>query len=269
MSALKIRRERIVLPSLVKELDGYSILHVSDIHFDDAVRKNRTLWEELRGSGADLILVTGDFITHDSKIESLCEFLDGSKARDGIYGILGNHDYYYRTLWQHIRHSVLGRDFSANDWKKLVYSLCEVGVNVLINDNVTIESTRGPKIFIEGTDDPVLGKPQITEATPDYRDSNLKILMSHSPDILYSHEMKKKHFDILLSGHTHGGQIRVPWIGPLMTGTRYVKRNETFGMYKALDMIVNVSAGVGFSLMPIRINCPAEIIHVELTRSSR
>ena len=269
MSALKIRREQIVLPSLVQELDGYTILHVSDIHFDEAVRKNRRLWEELHDNEADLILVTGDFITHDSNIESLCEFLEGSKARDGIFGILGNHDYYYRTLWQHIRHGVLGKDFSANNWKKLVESLCKVGIRVLINEYVMIKSARGPTIFIEGTDDPVLGKPQIAEATLDYQDSKLKILMSHSPDILYSQEIKKKLFDIVFSGHTHGGQIRIPWIGPLMTGTHYAKRSETFGMYKALDMNVNVSAGVGFSLMPIRINCPAEIIHVELTRFSR
>jgi predicted MPP superfamily phosphohydrolase len=269
MSALKIRRERVVLPSLVKELDGYSILHVSDIHFDNAVKKDRILWEELHRNKADLILVTGDFITHDSNIEPLCEFLGGSEARDGIYGILGNHDYYYRTLWQHFRHSILGREFPTNDWKKLVHALYKVGVKVLINDYVTIKSTSGPTIFIEGTDDPVLGRPQISEATPDYHDSDLKILMSHSPDILYWHEVRKKRFDILLSGHTHGGQIRFPWIGPLMTGTHYAKKNETFGMYKALDMTVNVSAGIGFSLMPIRINCPAEVIHLEMTRSPR
>ncbi|HEV8387702.1 MAG TPA: metallophosphoesterase [Nitrososphaera sp.] len=255
------------MPSLMKELEGYTILHVSDIHFDDAVKKNRIFWKELHGNKEDLILVTGDFITHDGYIDSLCEFLDGSKAKDGLYGILGNHDYYYRTLWQHFRHALLGIDFPANDWKKLVNSLDQVGIKVLVNEHVTIKSTRGPKIFIEGTDDPVLGKPHIADTTLAYRDSDLAILMSHSPDILYSREIKKKRFDILLSGHTHGGQIRVPGIGPLMTGTDHAKRNETFGMYKALgEMTVNVSAGIGYSLMPIRINCPAEIILVELTR---
>jgi predicted MPP superfamily phosphohydrolase len=83
---------------------------------------------------------------------------------------------------------------------------------------------------------------------------------------LYSSGIKKKQFDLLLSGHTHGGQIRVPGIGPLLTGTRYAKRNETYGLFRRTNgMVVNVSSGIGYSLMPLRINCPAEIILIELS----
>ena len=257
------------MPSLVKELEGYTILHVSDIHFDNAVKKNTVLWEALHGCKADLILITGDFITHDCYIGPLCEFLHGSSARDGIFGILGNHDYYYRTLWQHFRHSLLGKEFPANNWKVLVNSMDQLGIRILINEFVAIRSEHGPNIFVEGTDDPVLGKPQISAATLDYDDSDLKILMSHSPDILYSQELGKKRFDILLSGHTHGGQVRMPGVGPLITGTDYASRKEAFGLYKTSNgMYVNVSSGIGYSLMRIRVNCPPEIILVELTRYS-
>ena len=249
----------------MKQLEGYTILHVSDIHFNERVRKNRLLWEQIHENEADLILITGDFITHDRYVESLCEYLDGSKAADGIYGILGNHDYYYRTLWQHIRHSILGRDYFPNDWKKLVSRLNELGITMLVNQHVSVTSARGAQIYIEGTDDPVLGRPEIADAAPDYQTSDLRILMSHSPDILYSDEILKKKFDLLLSGHTHGGQIRIPGIGPLLTGTEHASRKEAYGMYKSIaGLNVNVSAGIGYSLLPIRINCPAEIIRIEL-----
>ena len=265
MLRLRIRRERIIIPSLAAELEGYRILHVSDIHFDKKVRQNRGLWEALHNSSADIVLITGDFITHDSYIELLGEFLAGSKAPDGIYGILGNHDYYYRTLWQHVRHSIFGKDYVPNDWQRLVGSLQQIEIKILINHQVSIKSARGPQIYIEGTDDPVLGKPEISDPNSDHQLANLRILLSHSPDILYSSEIRKKRFDLLLSGHTHGGQIRVPGVGPLLTGTRYARRNETYGMFRSPNgMAVNVSSGIGYSLMPLRINCPAELILIEI-----
>ena len=262
---MRIRRERIIVPSLTKRLEGYTILHVSDIHFNQSVQKNELLWEELHGNKVDLILITGDFITHDKYIESLCEYLEGSKAKDGIYGILGNHDYYYRTLWQHIRHSILGQDYFPNDWKKLVRYLDGLGITMLVNQHVSIKSSSGAQIYVEGTDDPVLGKPVIADISPAFQTSDIRILMSHSPDILYSDEIRKKKFDLLLSGHTHGGQIRIPGIGALLTGTEHASRKEAYGLYKSVTGLnVNVSAGVGYSLLPIRINCPAEIIKIEM-----
>jgi predicted MPP superfamily phosphohydrolase len=267
MSRLRTRRERIVIPSLAAELEGYRILHVSDIHFDKKVGRNRRLWEVLHNDTADIVLITGDFITHDSYIQSLGEFLEGSRARDGVYGILGNHDYYYRTLWQHVRHSIFGKQYRPNDWQNLVRLLQRIGIKVLINEQVSIKSSNGSKIFIEGTDDPVLGRPEIHDPNPDYQEADLTILLSHSPDILYASSIKKKSFDLLLSGHTHGGQIRLPGVGPLLTGTRYARRHETYGLFRSLNgMAVNVSSGIGYSLMPVRINCPAEVILLELSR---
>jgi predicted MPP superfamily phosphohydrolase len=265
---MRIRKERIVIPSLTEKLASYAILHVSDIHFNEKVEKNTALRKWLRTIEPDLILITGDFITHDKYIESLCEFLVDLKSKDGVYGILGNHDYYYRTLWQHIRHSFLRKEYRPNDWKRLVRSLERLGITMLINEQVAIQSSGGSQIFIEGTDDPVLGKPKISDSTPQFLSSDLKILMSHSPDILYSEELQKKKFDLLLSGHTHGGQIRFPGIGPLLTGTEHASRREAYGAYKSLGgLSVNVSSGIGYSLLPIRINCPAEVILIELANS--
>lgn len=266
--SLKIRRERIVIPVLAENLDGYKVLHVSDIHFDRKVGANRVLWEKLHDGSADLILITGDFITHERNIDSLLEYLDGTRANDGVYAILGNHDYRYLTLWQHFRHEILGREYQVNEWQKLVACLGRLGIRVLVNEQVLVRTSTGARIFLEGTDDPVLGSPEISPTSSDYDTSDLKILMSHSPDILYSKELEKKRFDVILSGHTHGGQIRLPGIGPLLTGTDRASRREAYGLFDAKDGTrVNVTAGVGHSLLPIRINCEAEIVLIEFSRT--
>jgi len=248
-------------------LDGYRILHVSDIHFDEKIGRDQVLWDQLHSNVADLILITGDFVTHGSKIDALVRYLENSKARDGIYGILGNHDYTFLTLAQHFRHRILKQDYIQNDWQHLVSALDQIGMKVLINEAVTVKTSTGASLFIEGTDDPVRGNPTIKDKDLQYDSSDLKILMSHSPDILHLDELRKKKFDLLLSGHTHGGQIRIPRIGPLLTGTRWVNRKECYGTYMTSDgMFVNVCSGVGYSLLPIRINCPSELIVIELVK---
>ncbi len=147
----------------------------------------------------------------------------------------------------------------------MIALLAAVGIRVLINEFALVRTPTGASLFIEGTDDPVLGHPKIGDRNSEYDSADLRLLMSHSPDILYSPELTKKKFDVLFSGHTHGGQIRVPSVGALLTGTKYASRRESYGTYRTSGgMFVNVSAGIGYSLLPIRINCPAELVLIEL-----
>lgn len=263
---MRIRKERLNIPHLHRSLEGYRILHVSDIHFDESIASNSDLWEALRsGDLANIILITGDFITYDRYTNSLVEQLAGATAKDGVFGVLGNHDYMVSNIAQHFYHDILRRSRVSNNWHSLVYLLKNIGVRVLINEYVSVRTEAGVLIFIEGTDDPVIGNPEIAEREAEYDSSSFKVLMSHSPDILYSAELRKKKYDLILSGHTHGGQIRLPGIGPLFTATKYAKRNECSGTYKITDgTFVNVSSGVGHSLLPIRFNCPAELVVLEL-----
>lgn len=216
----------------------------------------------LHSTDADLVLITGDFISRNRYIDPVVQFLKNVRSRNGVYAVLGNHDYVFFNNYQHLRHFITGR-YVANDWKKLVNSLGKVGVKVLINQHLMVK-TGNAKIFIEGTDDPVVGRPRIAARNDVFDSADLRILMSHSPDILYSRELKKR-FDLLLSGHTHGGQVRLPGIGALVTGTKYATRKESMGLYMKHGMHVNVSSGIGKSALPIRINCPPEVTILELT----
>lgn len=264
---MKVRREVLKIPGLNSKLAGNKILHVSDLHFDKKLENDRELWDHLHAGTADLILITGDFVTHGRNIRPVVEYLDGSQARDGVFGVLGNHDYAYLTLKQHVRHRIMKKEPIPNDWRRMIVLLSEIGIRVLINESALVRTPTGARMFIEGTDDPVMGHPKIADRNSEYDSADLRILMSHSPDILYSSELRKKKFDILFSGHTHGGQIRVPGVGALLTGTNYATRQESYGTFKTLGgMFVNVSAGIGYSLLPIRINCPAELVLIELAR---
>lgn len=253
------------IPGLNSELAGYRILHVSDLHFDEKVKNDRELWNYLHSGMADLILITGDFVTHERNIGPVVEYLDGSKAGDGVFGVLGNHDYAYLTLSQHFRHRIMKKELIPNDWRRMIALLSKIGIRVMINESISVKTATGASLFIEGTDDPMLGHPKIIDRNSEYDYADLRILMSHSPDILYSMEIRKKKFDILFSGHTHGGQIRMPGLGALLTGTHYATRQESYGTFRTTGgMFVNVSAGIGYSLLPIRINCPAELVFIEL-----
>ena len=254
---VQVRNEILEIQNLKPELDGYCILHLSDIHFKGHVARDSTLRKILNSGVADIILITGDFITGNEDIDPVIDYLRDIRARDGVYGILGNHDYVLSTIYHHARYLVT-KNIIPNDWKRLLRSLEKINIKMLINQYAVVK-TRGTKVFIEGTDDPYLGTPKIADVDLEYISSNLKILMSHSPDILYSKEMQKKKFDILLSGHTHGGQIRLPRIGPVATATKFATRREAYGLYKRQNMYVNVSAGIGRSALPIRINCPPEV----------
>ncbi|HEX2014649.1 MAG TPA: metallophosphoesterase [Nitrososphaera sp.] len=262
---MRIRKVIAAIRGLSPKLAGYRILHISDIHFDDKTKSNEVLWQLLHSGAADIILITGDFVTQESNIDSVVAYLKNSKASDGVFGVLGNHDYYFLSIMQHVRHRVMKRPYIPNDWKRLVAELSGIGIKILINESANIRTSNGSSLFIEGTDDPVRGNPEIRDRDSAYELSELKILLSHSPDILYSDHLKKKRFDMLLSGHTHGGQIRVPGIGAVLTGTKYAKRSESYGVYRTSDdMFVNVSSGIGYSLLPLRINCPPEVTLIAL-----
>ncbi len=85
---MKVRGEVLAIPGLNSKLAGYQILHVSDIHFDEKLKNDRELWDHLHSGMADLILITGDFVTHERNIEPVVEYLNGSKAREGVFGVL-------------------------------------------------------------------------------------------------------------------------------------------------------------------------------------
>jgi len=233
-----INRHDFVIRNLPAAFDGFTIMHLSDIHADAIADRARTLCTLLQSMQADLCVITGDyrFKTHSSyqkALQVMHEILQSIQAPHGCWGILGNHDFI-----------------------EFVAPLEKSGLKMLLNETVLIEKD-GATIHLCGVDDDHfyhsahLGK---TLQTVPPRETI--ILLSHTPEIYKQAALEE--IDLFLCGHTHAGQICLPGGYPLMTNAD-CKLKYCRGRWKQLDMQGYTSAGTGSSGVPVRYNCAPEI----------
>ena len=219
------------------------VAHLSDLHVGRWVGE-RTLRQWVDATLAeqpDLILLTGDFIDYTTTdVAPLLEQLQRLKAPLGVYGVLGNHDY------------DLGRVFL----EELKGGLEQAGVTLLINEGVNIRDD----FFLAGTDDLWEGNLDLARTLAGRPNDRTCLLMTHIPDLL---PVVPKDVDLTLCGHTHGGQVKLPLYGAVMTASRYGKRFVE-GWFQD-PVTAFVSRGLGFGIMPIRFLSRAEVAMLELT----
>ena len=192
-------------PRLPEAFEGYTIIQVSDLHMRQMGRRERLLETLLRGlPPADLVAVTGDLVHTPAGIAPFLELARAFQARDGVYAIFGNSEH---------KNGVRPYAFSQ--------TLAENAIMPLMNQHVLL-SRGGASIVLAGVDDPVNDKDDIAEALKDAPADLFTLLLMHSPDSIA--EAALRGIDVVLSGHTHGGQIRLPWYGPLYTHSRLGRR---------------------------------------------
>jgi len=231
-----VRHNHISLETLPAAFDGYVILHISDPHLDMAPDFPHVLIEAVRTVRYDLCVLTGDFRAntfgpHDAAVDGmrlLRTHLEGE-----VYGVLGNHD------------TIL-----------MVPALETIGIRMLMNEHVGI--VRGNDgLILAGIDDPHYYRADNLEKTADNIPSGMvSILLAHSPEI-YRHAAHAD-FDIMLCGHTHGGQICLPGGLPLMCNAR-CPRAYCSGAWTYNRLHGYTSAGSGSCVVDIRLNCSPEI----------
>ena len=241
---VELRHNRIVSPHLPQAFDGYTILQLSDLHVDMSNAAMQRVIELLKGVRYDLCVITGDYrgMTCGPYAATLAGMAKLRAALDGaIYGVLGNHD----TIC-------------------LVPGLEEMGIKILLNENETIE--RGAeRIHLAGIDDAHFYRvDNIEKAAGDIPHDEFSILISHTPEIY--RQAAHADFNVLLSGHTHGGQICLPGRIPI-TLDAVLPRSMGRGPWRHHDMIGYTSVGAGVSIVPVRFNCPPEITLHRLSRS--
>lgn len=246
-----IELSRITLPvqGLPVEFNGYRLTHLSDFHLGTWLDSQALMEivELVNSLESDMVAITGDFVSSrvDRFTPDLIRGLSSLVARDGIVAVLGNHDHY-------------------TDAVEIRKALNKSGVVEL--DNKVRKIQRGEAyLYIAGIDDQMTGHDNLCKVINTLPENKApKILLAHAPDFA---EISSKYemFNLQLSGHTHGGQIRIPSLGPIYLPR--LGRKYPSGKYEVGNMILYTNRGLGTSWLKIRYNCPPEIAVFELQTS--
>ena len=262
---LRVRRVHLPIASFQAPDTVVRILHITDLHLRAGDARRVRMIRRLAGLKPDLLLLTGDLIhggpDPDAELATVLEALAPLRARHGAYAVLGNHDHVRR----HRIGSWLGQPLRFHDTTELVRALEAHGIRVLANAHVNL-TVRGQPLTLVGVDDPFYWQDDIRRATAGAPRDNPRLLLAHTPDIVRA--LDDERFDLILCGHTHGGQVRLAESIVWHTNTRLsLPRNA--GLMRLGDHLVYCSAGVGVSVLPLRLNCPPEVGWIELAAARR
>jgi uncharacterized protein len=244
---IQVKTLNMAFPNLPQAFDGYRILFMSDLHIDGLDDMDKRLQGLVSDLEVDICLLGGDYRMKMygpslMVIKKLGGLVKHIIARDGIFGILGNHD-----------------------CLEMAPELEDSGIYMLINDSFTLER-NGDSLSIIGTDDPHYYKcDDLERAFDDVPENTFTILLSHSPEIINNTDGKK--IDLCLCGHTHGGQICLPVIGAVFTHSS-VSRRFSSGLWRHDAITGYTSTGAGASGLPVRFNCAPEVVLLTLRRST-
>ncbi|MCB0193530.1 MAG: metallophosphoesterase [Anaerolineae bacterium] len=241
---LAVEKVQIPIKNLKPALEGFKIVQLSDIHLHPFTQIEfiREVVDTAQALQPDLIALTGDYVLESAdSIFELAPVLATLNPTYGIYASLGNHD-----LWTNadtVRHG-----------------FAESGLTLLRNEGLAFD-VGNAQLFIAGVDDGWSGHPDLSAALDTHPGDIPTILLAHEPD-LADRFVADKRVSLQLSGHTHGGQVRLPGKGPLIL-PRLGKKYE-LGLYRVEDLWVYTNRGVGVIGPPVRINCRPEITELTL-----
>lgn len=241
-----VDHKRLAIPRLHPNHVGLKIAHITDLHMIGRIEQRwfEAVIEQVNQLEPEVIAITGDLVERESCWPWLSETLGRLKAKHGVYFILGNHDFFIDT-------------------NRTTQILVDAGL-IYANGGWIEAEWNGAAVAIAGNERP-WGKDELDQQTmPDHDAAGLplKLVLAHSPDQFgWS---CRQDADLVLAGHTHGGQIRFPLLGavacPSLHGTRYA-----CGTFRSGKTVMHVSRGVSGE-RPIRWNCPPEIALLELAQ---
>jgi hypothetical protein len=243
---LQLRTVDFSFPNLPRAFDGFTILHLSDLHLDCLAGLSERLRQVIGQVPVDLCVLTGDYRFEvegpaEAANRELAKVLPCVRSRLGMVGILGNHDFL-----------------------EAASSLERMGVRMLLN--CSFEARQGAEsIWLVGLDDPhYYGCDDLPTALKGVPQDAFKILLVHSPEMLG--EASEAGFSLYLCGHTHAGQICLPWLGPIIRNAA-CSRRFLRGKWRYEEVQGYTSAGIGVSLLPVRFQCPPEVAVIRLKKS--
>ena len=276
-TAVEVTEHRLQIADLPPGLEGLRILHVSDTHFPaDGDSVGRFL-ERVWPLDYDLVCCTGDYVETAAGWDSAADALTQLQAPFGVYATLGAHDYCQpvRTLDEWVSFNmdrVLGSPRRFVNPQPFVERLESAGIVVLRNEWRSLE-IGGELVRLSGAGDDSARMARLESAVPpplDWpsgRPGGFSMLLTHAPDAaLRLRKLEAGGPSLVLCGHTHGGQIRVPGWGAPLRHSRLVSRRQADGVFDVGGIQVVVSRGFGTAHIPLRFACRPEIGLLTLTR---
>lgn len=241
-SLLDITKYSIIHKKIPNSFNGFKIVQFSDTHLSDFFTLDRleTIVNKINNLSPDLLFFTGDLMDEPNQyaeINKIVPILGKLNAPFGKYAVYGNHD-----------HGGYGTEIYKN-----VINMS--GFTLLQNEVTNVSMIDGSKIGVAGIDDLMLGKPSYEGTLGNLNKDLFNILLAHEPDAAL--EVKRFNVDFQLSGHSHGGQIQVPFYGPLITPPYASVYSE--GMYNVDEMKLYVNRGLGTTRLPFRFFSVPEI----------
>lgn len=238
----EVTSQRVALPGLDERLSGLRAAQISDLHMGLFISR-----EHLESAVAlalaqepDMLLITGDCLSAygDTRraLDDLEAVLGGIADTVPVYAVRGNHDF-------------------GKQPHLLPALFKNLGIHLLVNDILPFRRGDGV-VYIAGLDSATAGNPDIAVLVAAAPADGPAILMAHEPDVADQTAASGK-FALQLSGHTHGGQINLPYLGPLVLPSK--GRKYVAGLYRVKDMLLYTNRGIGMMHLPARVNCPPEI----------
>lgn len=226
---------------LDNQLSGIKVVLIGDFHIKrNQVKRLRQIISLVNEQNADIVLSIGDFVNGHNEdmtlpIETIAAELEN--INKPFYTVLGNHDWWV-------------------DGERLTNELINNKIKVLENNNIKI-NIKNKIIYLAGVTDPVTQKPDVFSALENTQTPT--ILLTHSPDIF---PIIPNNVNLTLAGHTHGGQVRLPIIGSIITPSEYGDK-YSYGYINENNKKMIITNGLGTSILPIRFNCLPEVVVIE------
>lgn len=243
----RIIRREIKLRRWPERLDGFTIVVLSDFHYDPyfSVHPLEAAIGLVNGLKPDLIVLGGDFVSMPIlggsyekaalMAEPCAALLVKLNAAEGLWAVLGNHDF-------------------STDPRHVTHALEAQGIKVLANRAVAI-SRNGARFWLGGVNDVLSETADVGETVRGIPEDEATVLLAHEPD--YADLVRQYPIDLQISGHSHGGQVRLPLLPPLFLPE--LARKYFLGLYQLGSLTLYTNAGLGTVGVPVRLNCPPEI----------
>lgn len=226
------------------DLEGYRIVQISDLHNVKFGKNNQKLVDRIRECEPDMIVLTGDLVdSNHTNVDRVVQFVDEIVKICPVYYVTGNHEYWLDT----------------SEYEKLMDGLVSAGVVIL--DNQVVEISRGDAKFrLVGLDDKSLADGTLEALLSDEKE--LTVVLAHEPQYLARYA--GTGVGLVLSGHAHGGQFRLPFVGGIVAPDQGFLPEYTAGEYYMNGTEMIVSRGLGNSVIPVRLFNYPEIVCVDL-----